>query len=276
MKRGAGAAGLAAPGLLLLAVFFLGPVLGLIWSSFGTKAGTFANYARIWQEPIYLQVLQRTMVMSAITALLCLVIGYPVAYRLATASPRGKAILLALIFVPFWTNLLVRSYGWLVMLNPRGVINTVLVDYGIVEQPLALVHNTTGALIGMTQIMLPYMILPLAAVMARIDPVYMRAARSLGARPAMVFLKVYLPLTLPGMMAGLVLVFTISLGFFVVPALLGGQREIFLAQLIEFNINMALNWGFAAALATLLLVSTLGLFWIGERWFKLGAIWGLR
>jgi ABC-type spermidine/putrescine transport system permease subunit I len=276
MRRGAGAAGLAAPGLLLLGAFFILPLVGLVISSFGAKGGTFVNYVRIVQEPVYLQVLQRTLVMSAVTAVLCLLIGYPVAYRLATASARGKAILLALIFVPFWTNLLVRSYGWLVMLNPRGVINTALIEAGLIEQPLALVHNTTGALIGMVQIMLPYMILPLAAVMARIDLGLLRAARSLGARPVMVFLKVYLPLTLPGVMAGLVLVFTISLGFFVVPALLGGMRDIFLAQLVEFNINMALNWGFAAALATMLLVTTLALFWIGERWFKLGAIWGLR
>ena len=271
-----GTAALLAPGLVVLGAFFVAPIIALLWQSFVANGGAAVNYGRFLSQPVYLQVLQRTIVMGAATAFICLVLGYPVAYRLANASPRGRAILLGFILIPFWTNLLVRAYGWLVLLNPRGIINRYLIDWGIVQEPLSLVHNSTGALIGMVQIMLPYMILPLAATMARVDPALLWAARSLGASPVAVFLNVYFPLTLPGVMAGLVLVFTISLGFFVIPAILGGTRDIFLAQLVEFNINQALNWGFAGALSVLLVVTTLLLFWAGDRWFGLRAVWGVR
>jgi putative spermidine/putrescine transport system permease protein len=156
------------------------------------------------------------------------------------------------------------------------MINEALMALGLIATPLELVYNTTGVLVGMSQIMLPYMILPLYAVMTRLDPRTTQAARSLGAGPVTTFLKVYFPLTLPGVMAGTLLVFTISLGFFVVPALLGGARGLVLAQLIEFNINGALNWGMASALSTALLVTTLVLYWIGDRFFNLGAIWGMQ
>ena len=256
--------------------FFLVPVAALLALSFTANGGAAVNYGRFLSQPVYLQVLQRTLLMGAATAAICAVLGYPVAYRLANTGPRGRALLLAFILVPFWTNLLVRAYGWLVLLNPRGVLNRYLVDWGLVGEPLSLVHNSTGALIGMVQIMLPYLILPLAATMMRVNPELLRAARSLGAPPLAVFVKVYLPLTLPGVMAGLMLVFTLSLGFFVIPAILGGTRDIFLAQLIEFNINQSLNWGFASALSLVLVATSLALFWIGDRWFGLRAVWGVR
>ena len=271
-----GAAALLAPGVVVMVAFFLVPVAALLALSFTANGGAAVNYGRFLSQPVYLQVLQRTLLMGAATAAICVVLGYPVAYRLANAGPRGRALLLAFILVPFWTNLLVRAYGWLVLLNPKGILNRYLVDWGLVGEPLSLVHNSTGALIGMVQIMLPYLILPLAASMMRVNPELLRAARSLGARPLSVFFKVYFPLTLPGVMAGLMLVFTLSLGFFVIPAILGGTRDIFLAQLIEFNINQSLNWGFASALSLVLVATTLALFWIGDRWFGLRAVWGIR
>ena len=271
-----GAAALLVPGLVVIGVFFLLPIAALLALSFTTNGGAAVNYGRFFSQPVYLAVLQRTLAMGAATALICVLLGYPVAYRLANASARGRALLLAFILVPFWTNLLVRAYGWLVLLNPNGILNRFLVDRGLVAEPLSLVHNSTGALIGMVQIMLPYLILPLAATMMRVNPELLRAARSLGARPFAVFARVYLPMTLPGVMAGIVLVFTLSLGFFVIPAILGGTRDIFLAQLIEFNINQSLNWGFAGTLSLMLVVSTLALFWAGDRWFGLRAVWGVR
>jgi putative spermidine/putrescine transport system permease protein len=271
-----GVAALLAPGLVLIGVFFVLPITALLTLSFTTNGGAAVNYGRFFSQPVYLQVLQRTLAMGAATALVCVLLGYPVAYRLANASARGRAVLLAFILVPFWTNLLVRAYGWLVLLNPNGIVNRYLIDWGVGAEPLSLVHNSTGALVGMVQIMLPYLILPLAATMMRVDPELLRAARSLGARPFAVFAKVYLPMTLPGVMAGIVLVFTLSLGFFVIPAILGGTRDIFLAQLIEFNINQSLNWGFAGTLSLMLVVSTLALFWAGDRWFGLRAVWGVR
>jgi ABC-type spermidine/putrescine transport system permease subunit I len=149
-------------------------------------------------------------------------------------------------------------------------------DIGLISSPLDIVYNAIGVLVGMSHIMLPFAILPLYAVMTRLDPQLANAARTLGAGPLHTFLKVYFPMTLPGVMAGVLLVFTISLGFFVVPAILGGPRGLLLAQLIEFNINTSLNWGMAATLSTLLLSATLLLYAIADRWLNLGSIWGLN
>jgi putative spermidine/putrescine transport system permease protein len=264
------------PGGLFLAALFVWPVARLVATSFDDPAAPFAHYERIFLETTYLKVVFRTLLLSAQTALLSLVLGYPLAYRLNRAGTIGKALILLCILIPFWTNLLVRSYGWIVLLNPQGVINGLLRQAGLIDGSLPLVYNTTGVLIGMTQIMLPYMVLPLAAVMSRIDPSIVNAARSLGASPVSAFTRVYFPLTLPGVLAGCLLVFMISLGFFVVPALLGGPRDILLAQLIEFNINNTLNWPFAAALSTVLLAATVALYWIGDRFFDLGRLWGAR
>ncbi|MGE3147668.1 MAG: ABC transporter permease, partial [Pseudorhodoplanes sp.] len=223
-----------------------------------------------------INILWRTLLFSAATAVICFIIGYPVAYKLATGRPLEKAVILVCVLVPFWTNVLVRTYGWILVLNPKGLINTALLNLGLISSPLALVHNTTGVLIGMTHVMLPFMILPLFAMMVRLDAGLLNASRSLGAGPFRTFLEIYLPLTMPGAMAGLLLVFMISLGFFVVPAVLGGAQGQVVAQLIEFNINTSLNWGMASALSTTLLVVTLLLYWIGDRFFNLGAIWGLQ
>lgn len=264
------------PGILFLAVLFAWPVARLVATSFDDPASPFGHYQRIFLEPTYLRVVFRTLLLSAETALLCLVLGYPLAYQLNRSGTIGKALILLCILIPFWTNLLVRSYGWIVLLNPQGVINGLLRQTGLIDGSLPLVYNTAGVLISMTQIMLPYMVLPLAAVMSRIDPSMLNAARSLGAPPLAAFWRIYFPLTLPGVLAGCLLVFMISLGFFVVPALLGGPRDILLAQLIEFNINNTLNWPFAAALSTVLLIATVTLYWIGDRFFDLGRLWGAK
>ena len=275
-RRGAITFVLLAPALALLVAVLIWPVVDLMSRSFFDPRGPLAFYGRLVAVSSYVQILLRTLMFSAATAAICLVAGYPVAYRLTTASPLGKAAILVCVLLPFWTNLLVRSYGWILILNPKGIVNTALIETGVITNPLELVYNATGVLIGMSQIMLPYMILPVYAVMTRLDPRVIHASRSLGAGPVLTFMKVYFPLTLPGVMAGVVLVFTISLGFFVIPALLGGARGLMLAQLIEFNINGALNWGMASALSTSLLAVTLLLYAIGDRWFNLGAIWGLQ
>lgn len=263
---------LLAPAFVILTAFFLWPLVDLVASSFAA-GDPFEHYRRMLEVPTYLRVLLRTLLLSAGTAAICLLLGFPLAYRLVRAKGVGKALLLFCIFVPFWTNLLVRSYGWIVVLNPEGVINQTLMALGLIDEPLKLVYNTTGVLIGMSQIMLPYMVLPIAAVMTRLDPQIPNAARSLGATWSRAFWRIYFPLTLPGVMAGVLLVFMLSLGFFVIPAVLGASREILLSQLIEFNINRVLNWGFAAALSTVLLAATLLIYWIGEKWFQLGRVW---
>jgi ABC-type spermidine/putrescine transport system permease subunit I len=267
---------LLAPALLLLIGLLVWPVAELSLRSFSDPAGPLVFYERLVSVPSYLQILVRTLMFSAGTALLCLLLGYPIAHALANAGPMVRGVILVAVMLPFWTNLLVRSYGWIVFLSPRGVLNEALLALGIIQRPLELIYNAQGVLIGMTQIMLPYMILPLYAVMTRLDARLPDAARSLGAGPITTFVKVYVPLTLPGAMAGLLLVFTISLGFFVIPALLGGAKGLMIAQLIEFNINGSLNWGMASALSVTLLATTLAIFWIGDRWFNLGVIWGIE
>jgi putative spermidine/putrescine transport system permease protein len=265
---------LVLPGFVLLAGLFVLPVGLLLATSFGDPAGAFVHYERILAEPGYLRVVVRTLTLSTATAVLCLLLGYPLAYQLNRAKGAARVLILLCILIPFWTNLLVRSYGWIILLNPEGVINSMLRRWGLIDGALPLVYSTTGVLIGMTQIMLPYMVLPLAAVMSRIDPSVMNAARSLGASPRAAFLKVYVPLTFTGALGGCLLVFMISLGFFVVPAMLGGPRDILLAQLIEFNVNQTLNWPFAGALSAVLLVSTLVLYALGDRFLGLRRLWG--
>ncbi len=262
------------PGLVFLLGFFLYPLGALVATSVWDQGLTAVHYRRLLAVPTYTRVLLNTVWMATLVTAACLLLGYPVAYRLATAGARARRLLLAGILVPFWTNLLVRTFGWMVILHPRGVVNTWLGAVGLIAAPLPLVHNTTGVLIGMTQVMLPYMVLPLAAVMDGLDPRVMQAARSLGAGPWRGFLRVFLPLTLPGVAAGSLLVFIVSLGFFVIPALLGGTRDILLAQLIQFHISTVLNWGFAAALATVLLATTLTVYAVLTRWLGLGVLWG--
>jgi len=265
---------LIVPGLVFVLALFGYPLASLVATSVWDRGFTVVHYRRLLTVPAYSRILANTLTMATAVTGLCLLLGYPLAYRLVTARGRARAGLLVCILMPFWTNLLVRAYGWMVLLHPRGVVNTALAAAGLVAAPLPLVHNTTGVVIGMTQVMLPYMVLPLAAVMDGVDPSLLRAARSLGAPPWRTFVRVYLPLTLPGVFAGALLVFIISLGFFVIPALLGGTRDILLAQLIQFNISTVLNWGFAAALSTVLLGTTLVVYALAHRWLRVGALWG--
>lgn len=265
--------GLLAPSIILLAVGFLYPIAILAAQSFQGGYG-IGTYLRIFETPIYVRVLLRTCLLGGATALGCLFLAFPLARIIVTGSPLLRGVLLGLVFLPFWCNFLVLAYGWIVLLNPNGAINTLLLTLSVIARPLSLVNNFGSVLVGMIQILLPYAVLPLVAVMSRIDPQLTRAARSLGASPPRAFLLVYLPQTLPGLMAGMLLTFCCSLGFFVIPAILGGTRDITLAQLIEYNINTSLDWGFAGALSVLLLAVTLALFFVANRWFRLSSIWG--
>ena len=271
-----GPALLLIPGLLFTIVMFMYPLLGLASRSFYDEDGRFTtkNYERMLTVSAYSKVLLNTIWMAVVVTVICLLLGYPLAYVLSTTRGRLKIALLIGILVPFWTSLLVRTYGWMVILHPNGLLNSLLLHFGLIKQPLELVHNTIGVVIGMTQVMLPYMVLPIAAVMERMDRTLVPAARGLGASKWQSFVWVFLPLSLPGIYAGALLVFIISLGFFVVPALLGGTSDILIAQLIQFNLSTVLNWGFAAALGTVLLVITLVTYVVADRWLKLNVLWG--
>jgi putative spermidine/putrescine transport system permease protein len=214
---------------------------------------------------VYLNAFGRTVWISASVTILCLLLGYPVAYLLATLPAASSNRLMLLVIVPFWTSLLVRTTAWYVLLQPGGVINSLLMSLGLVSHPLPLVFNRTGVLIGMTHILLPYMILAIYSVMKGVSPVYMRAAQSLGAHPVTAFIRIYMPQTLPGVGAGCFLVFVLALGYYITPALLGGAGDEMISQLIAAQTNEQLNWGLAGALSAYLVIFTALFYFVFNR-----------
>lgn len=266
---------LGLPALLFVAIFLLYPLALLIETSFHAKTGDWSleQYQRIATTPVYGLVLWKTAWVAGLVTLIDFVVGYPFAVALTRARGWWRLVLLAAVLMPFWTNLLVRTYGWIVVLHPSGLLNTLLLRLGLISEPIELVQNTSGVLIGMTQIMLPYMVLPIAAQIEKMDHRLLQAARSLGASAPRTFWHVYFPLTLPGVFAGALVTLVLSLGFFVIPALLGGRRDVLIAQLIDFNLTKVLNWELAAALGTILLIVTMGLFLAAQRWFRLDSLW---
>ena len=214
---------------------------------------------------VYRAAFGRTVTISASVTLLCLLFGYPVAYLLATLPEKQNNRLMLFVIVPFWTSLLVRTTAWYVLLQPSGVINGALMSLGLVRHPLPLIFNRTGVLIGMTHILLPYMILAIYSVMKNVSSTYMRAALSLGAHPAVAFVRVYIPQTLPGVGAGCFLVFVLALGYYITPALLGGAGDEMISQLIASQTNNQLNWGLAGALSLYLVVFTAVFYFIFNR-----------
>ncbi len=223
-------------------------------------------------QQIYISNLQRTLWIALVVTLVCILLGYPVAYMIATAPPRLAKYLILLVLLPFWTSLLVRTAAWVIVLQKSGVVNDTLIGLGLIEEPLALIFNRTGVYISMVHILLPFMILPLYSVMKGIPGDHVRAAASLGATPRSAFLSVYLPQTVPGLAAGCLLVFVISLGFYITPMLIGGGSDQMLAYLIaEFATNTA-NWGLAGALAMLLLACIAVLYPLYQRFAGAGGM----
>ncbi|CAN7184880.1 MULTISPECIES: ABC transporter permease [Paraburkholderia] len=214
---------------------------------------------------VYRQAFARTISISAAVTLLCLVLGYPVAWLLANLPAKSGNRLMLLVIVPFWTSLLVRTTAWYVLLQPGGVINSLLMGLGLATHPLPLIFNRAGVLIGMTHVLLPYMILAIYSVMKSVSPVYMRAAQSLGAHPFTAFVRIYVPQTLPGVGAGCFLVFVLALGYYITPALLGGAGDEMISQLIAMQTNTQLNWGLAGALSAYLVIFTAIFYFLFNR-----------
>ncbi|REE19298.1 putative spermidine/putrescine transport system permease protein [Paraburkholderia sp. BL27I4N3] len=214
---------------------------------------------------IYRQAFVRTISISATVTLLCLLLGYPVAWLLANLPARSSNRLMLFVIVPFWTSLLVRTTAWYVLLQPGGVINSLLMGLGLTTHPLPLIFNRAGVLIGMTHVLLPYMILAIYSVMKSVSPVYVRAAQSLGAHPFTAFVRIYIPQTLPGVGAGCFLVFVLALGYYITPALLGGAGDEMISQLIAIQTNTQLNWGLAGALSAYLVIFTAIFYFLFNR-----------
>jgi putative spermidine/putrescine transport system permease protein len=223
-----------------------------------------------WQpedKQILLKLFGRTLIMSLIITGSCILLGYPIAWLLANSSSRTANLLLILVLLPFWTSLLVRTSAWKVMLQQNGVINEFLVWLGLVPDAdrLILINNQFGTIVAMTHILLPFMILPMYSVMQTVPPSYLRAAKSLGATNWTAFWRVYFPQSVPGIGAGSILVFILSIGYYITPEIVGGTKGVFISNRIAYHISSSLNWGLAAALGTILLVVVLGLYWAYDK-----------
>lgn len=217
------------------------------------------------RQAVFIDVLVRTLWIGFVVTVSCLILGYPVAYLLATLPPKSSNLLMILVLLPFWTSLLVRTSAWVVVLQNEGILNGILLGLGVVDSPIPMIFNRFGVLVAMTHVLLPFMVLPLYSVMKGISPAYMRAAASLGAPPCTAFLRVYVPQTLPGVTAGCLLVFILALGYYITPALVGGAGDQMVSYFIAFYTNRTVNWGLAAALATLLLAATALLYTVYSR-----------
>jgi len=243
------------PALAFMAAFFVYPLCDILWKSVSQPRLGMQNYVWFFTNDVNVAVSLRTFWTALIVSVVCLVLAYPYAYVMSTARPRMRILLLAIVLTPLWTSLMVRTLAWIVLLQDTGVINDVLERLGIGR--LQLIRTTTGVIIGMAQMLMPFMVLPLYSVMSKIDGNLQLAAQSLGARPSVAFWRVYVPLTKPGIFAGTLTVFVLSLGFYIIPALLGSPRNTMISAMIQQQVSGLLQWGRGSAMGVVLLISTL-------------------
>lgn len=263
-RRGSGL-GFAMPAILLLAAFFVIPVVFLLTRSVTEPQLGLQNYATLVGSSTYAKVFFNTFFVAGVVTLVTVLIAFPVAWALAIMPARWSAVVFAIILLSMWTNLLARTYAWMVLLQQTGLINRMLKAVGLIDQPLQLTNNLVGVTIGMVYIMLPFMILPLMGVIKKIDPAILQAAALCGATKWQALTRVLVPLATPGIASGALMVFVMSLGYFVTPSLLGGTANMMLAELIAQQVQSLVNWGMGGAAAFLLLVVTLGLYAVQLR-----------
>jgi ABC-type spermidine/putrescine transport system permease subunit I len=254
---------LTAPLLLFMMAFYAVPVLSMLMRSVNDPVWTLTHYASLTSDTVFLKVFVNTLYTSAIVTLGALVLGYPVALSLVRA-PRWAPVILVLVLLPFWTSVLVRSYAWMVLMGRHGLINEALIAVGMIDQPLRILNTPLATQIAMIHILMPYMVLPIANALRQIDPSLVRASSGLGATPWGTFRQITLPLTIPGVAVGVLLVFVLALGFYITPAMVGGPREITLSMLIAQQVDQ-LNWAYAATLSTVLLVTALAIIGVFYR-----------
>jgi putative spermidine/putrescine transport system permease protein len=267
---------LALPALLVILLLVVLPVGWLAWQSVYHNGFTLENYRRIWSEDIYWRSFALTFEISLLVTLLALLLGYPIAYAASIAPKRWGIIILALVVLPFWTSVLVRAYAWLALLQRTGVINQLLRQFGVIDEPLALVHNSFGTIVATLHILLPFMVLPLYATMQQIPRDLMQAGASLGAGPMLTFWRIFLPLSLPGVLAGSTLVFVLALGFYITPELLGGGRTIMISMLVSRNVELYDQWGAASAVGVVLLIAVGAIFFAVSRFIPLDRVLGQK
>jgi putative spermidine/putrescine transport system permease protein len=249
-----------APAVVLVAVFFVIPLAQVLWLSVSEPTLGLKNYAALIDNPLLQRVWLNTLRVCALTTLIAVTAGYLVAYVMAHVHAQHRALMVACIVLTFWLSVLIRAFAWVMILRTEGVLNSALLSLGLIDQPLRLVRNEIGVLIGMAHYMLPIAVLPIYSNMQSVSPSTIHAARGLGARAWQTFWWVYLPLTKAGIIAAAMLVFILSLGFYITPAILGGGRVVMIAEYIRVSFEETLRWGYATMLAsTLLIVLSLGL-----------------
>lgn len=255
-----------APLLVYLAIFFIYPLFSFLPTSFYYDGSfSFDKYLRAFTRPVYLRILRTSFIIAGSTTLITLILAYPVAYLFTNASGKMKGVITAFIILPFWTSIIVRMYAWMSLLGHNGIFNRLFLEVGVISEPIPMMFNRFGVLVGMVHFMLPYMVLSIYAVMSGIPPDYMRAGANLGAAPLKRFVKIYLPLSMPGIGAGCLLVFILALAFYITPALLGGLKDTMIAQIIDQEMRETFDWPFAAALSTVLIIVTTTLYIIYQK-----------
>lgn len=262
--------------LALLTLFYLYPLSKVLWLSVTVPKTGVDNFALLYTSSAIQRVIWTTVRICILTTLIALVFGYIVAYAALHVWPRHGEVLLFFVLLCFWLSVLIRAFAWLTLLQSRGVVNTALMDWGLISEPLALVRNEFGVVLGMVHYMVPYAVLPLYANMKGIDPRLVPAARGLGASPFAAFWRVYLPLCLPGLLSASILVFIFSLGFYVTPALLGGGKTIMIAEYIALQITDTLNWGAGTMLASSLLLAVFLILAAMARFIDLRQVFGVK
>ncbi len=260
MGQRLGAGGYAVPLLVLMLVAFDVPIVVMLAQSVLAPQPTLAHWAELAEAPVYLRVLGNTFAIAGITTVACGIIGYPLAYWMRGLGPTVQMVAATMVILPFWISILVRTYAWIVVLGNNGLANRALLGLGWIDQPVAFLYNRLGVIIGTTNVLLPFLVLPLFAAMLKVDDRVLQAAATLGAKRRAIFWRVFFPLTLPAFAAGLVLVFILTLGFYVTPAILGGGRVPMIASMLEILINTMPRWELASAISTLLLATTLALY----------------
>lgn len=253
---------MAFPILIILAIFYFYPLLRMIPRSFETDSGIgLENYVKILSEPAYLESFGLTILIGIAAVLITFIMGYPVAYLMAYSKPRMQKFLMMLIMLSFWTSLMVRTYSWMVVLQKSGILNSILLNLHIIKEPLTILYTPAAIVIGTVHILLPYMILPVSSTLRSIDRNLSWAARSMGASRFKTFWKIVFPLSIPGVSAGVLLVFVQAIGFYVTPMLLGGGKTMVAATFIDKQMNTLANWGLGSAFGIILtMVSVIFLF----------------
>lgn len=257
------------PLLVFLLVFFVAPLAFMIAKSFTDPTLSLDNYREIFSASIYVKVLVNTFVIALTVTAVTMLLAYPYAYLMTISRPAWRNLLILLILVPFWTSVLVRSFALVLLLRDTGVINSIAMDLGVIDEPLSIMRSMKGVMFGMVQVALPFAVLPMYATMRNIDPRLTEAAQGLGDRPSGAFWRVFVPLSMPGVAAGLLLTFIQALGYYITPSLLGGPKNTMIGELIVQQVSTVLQFGFAAALAVLLLTTTFALLAIASRFMDL-------